>query len=181
MKGWLGAFGIIAGLGLAALAYILAQSCLCPGGFSCPAFCTHPDELWLFVVAFSIIAISAVGLILSLITKDGISKLNHQEVRYANRSKKIRRAALQVLGGLLVSSTIFLLVFVTILGPLIGYVYFINKAPLWALIVYVPYSVIGSVSFVRNLRAFGLTIIISGLIAMIFFYGFVNGLGGSFV
>ncbi|MDA4127649.1 MAG: hypothetical protein OK452_10705 [Thaumarchaeota archaeon] len=99
----------------------------------------------------------------------------------ASRSKRMRRSALQVLGGLLASVTIFLLMFVTILGPLVGYVYAIYNAPLWAVIFYVPYSVIGSVSFMRNLRAFGLAIILSGLVAMIFFYGFVNGLGGSFI
>jgi hypothetical protein len=101
--------------------------------------------------------------------------------RGASSSKRIGRAALQVLRGLLASGAIFLVMFVTILGPLIGYVYTMNNAPLWAVTVYAPYSVIGSVSFVRNLRAFGLTIILSGLIAMIFFYGFVNGLGDSFI
>jgi hypothetical protein len=92
----------------------------------------------------------------------------------------MKDAALQVLGGLLASGAIFLVMFVVILGPLIGYVIANDSALLWVGIVYVPYLAIGSVSIVKNLRAFGSTLIITGLIAAIFFYGFVNGIGGSF-
>jgi hypothetical protein len=92
----------------------------------------------------------------------------------------MKAEALQVLGGLFASGAIFLVMFVVILGPLMGYVIANDSALLWVGIVYVPYLVVGLVSIVKNLRAFGSTLIITGLVCAIFFYGFVNGLGGSF-
>jgi len=86
----------------------------------------------------------------------------------------------QVLGGLLTSGAIFLVMFVVILGALFGEVQASNSTMLWVGIMYAPYLGIGATSLSRNQKAFGLTLILLGLIAAFAFRGFVYGISGSF-
>lgn len=84
-------------------------------------------------------------------------------------------SASQILGGLLAYGAIFLVTFVMILGPLVSEVVSSNSALLWIRIMYVPYLVVGFSSFMRNLRVFGFTLMVKGVIAVIAFNGFVCG------
>jgi len=83
---------------------------------------------------------------------------------------------LEVLGGLAVSGALFLALFVVILGPLVGYFESASPTPLWAVAFYSPYLIVGSLSVVRMWRAFGLTLLLAGVVAVIAMGGFVFGL-----
>jgi hypothetical protein len=82
----------------------------------------------------------------------------------------------QVVRGLVVTGVIFLIAFVVILGPLASAVIASNNPFLWVLFMYIPYIVIGVVSLLRSHLAFGLTLMIAGVIANTIFSGFVYGL-----
>lgn len=82
----------------------------------------------------------------------------------------------QVVRGLVVTGVIFLVAFVVILGPLASAVIDSNDPFLWVLFMYIPYIVIGVVSLLRSHLAFGLTLMIAGVIANTIFSGFVYGL-----
>ena len=70
---WASALGIIAGSLLALFAYWSeTYGCACPGGFSCPPFCTHPNETSLLVFSVFLVVVSLVGLILSFKAKGGV-------------------------------------------------------------------------------------------------------------
>jgi len=80
----------------------------------------------------------------------------------------------QVFSGILASGSIFLAMFVVVHGLLFAEVQTYYSPPLWVGIMYVPYLVIGLASLTRRQRAFGLTLILMGLIAAFVFLPFVN-------
>jgi hypothetical protein len=92
----------------------------------------------------------------------------------------MKNPVLEVLVGLLVSGAIFLLLFVITLGAFVGYFQSTSPTPIWAGAFYMPYLVVGVVSLIRRWNAFGLTLLVSGIVAVVALSGFVYGLGGSF-
>jgi len=86
----------------------------------------------------------------------------------------------QILGGLIASSAILLVMFVVILGPLQSEVIYTHTSVLWDAITYTPYVVIGGVSVVKRWKAFGITLVAAGVVAVLVVNGFVFGLSGSF-
>jgi hypothetical protein len=131
-----------------------------------------------FVTVFST-ALPLVGMAVIAVSLAELA-LSYRKPTPPQRVRWTRGGVWQVLGGLLASAGIFLVMFVVILGPLLGEVQSINSTPLWVGVVYVPYLVIGAASLARNQRAFGLTLILVGLITAFFFGGFVYGVSGSF-
>ena len=83
---------------------------------------------------------------------------------------------LVVFGGLLASGAIFLVMFVVILGPLMSEVVASHSPPMWDVIMYVPYLAIGLAALMKKQKAFGITLIITGLLAVVAFAGFLFGL-----
>jgi len=88
-----------------------------------------------------------------------------------------KETLIEVLAGILGSGLIFVVMFYVILVPLVAYVYSTNAPLLWDAVMYVPYLVLGSVSFPKNFKALGVTLLVAGLVAAVFFYGAVNSYG----
>jgi len=120
-------------------------------------------------IGMAVIAVSLASLALSV-----------SQPRISQAVNPNRSGLWQVLGGFLASGSIFLAMFVVILGPLFGEVQSSNSTLLWVGVMYMPYLAIGATSYARNRRAFGLTLVLLGLIAAFVFSGFVYGVSGSF-
>lgn len=90
-----------------------------------------------------------------------------------NLAIRFIQVILEVLGGLVISGALFLGLFVVVLGPLIGYFESVRPTPVWSVAFYSPYLIAGSVSLVRKWRAFGLTLLAAGCVAVIALGGFV--------
>jgi len=138
---------------------------------SCQPF-SYSATVFFFASTFigmAVIAVSLASLALSV-----------SQPRISQAVKPNKSGLWQVLGGFLASGSIFLAMFVVILGALFGEVQSSNSTLLWVGVMYAPYLVLGAASYAKNHRAFGLTLILLGLIAAFVFSGFVYGISGSF-
>ena len=61
---WVSVIGVLAGSSLALFAYWFENvACICPGGFSCPHLCVHPDESSVITLSALAAVVSVFGLI----------------------------------------------------------------------------------------------------------------------
>jgi len=88
-----------------------------------------------------------------------------------------KETLIEVLVGILGSGLIFVVMFYVILVPWVGYVHSTNAPLLWDAVMYAPYLLLGSVSFLKDFKALGVILLVAGLIAAVFFYGAVNSYG----
>ena len=84
-----------------------------------------------------------------------------------------KETLIEVLVGILGSGLIFVSMFYVTLVPLVGYVYSTNAPLMWDAAMYAPYLVLGLVSFLKDFKALGVTLLVAGLIAALYFNGIV--------
>jgi hypothetical protein len=92
---------------------------------------------------------------------------------------RIRRAILEIFAGAVLSIAIFFLMLSVILGAFSNYFAFAAPTYLWVVGFYVPYLVVGLVSYLNEWKVLGLTLFVVGFIAVIALAGFVYGLGAT--